>query len=270
MAGELYRSYLAKPGVRSAMRHGYRYAFLREQPFQYSAIGTSKLTIVTRGSDERNNEMVESDERVTACGDGTFCCGIGPGQISCCSQGNGVWLVDGITTMKTPPRATKHPAAHSTLPSSSSSSLKSSITTSILSRTSQPSSTTSIPTSPPYSTSSTHSFGVGPLVSVILGSVLLAFLLVSAGIYIFRRRRKRRLLYAKQEPSVGDSIVILDVDGSTPSAPTEMEMQWSVQEIDGRVRPPEWEPNARNELPGPKEGVVWVDRRRNAVMRMGF
>lgn len=89
-------------------------------------------------------------------------------------------------------------------------------------------------------------------------------------------------MYAKHDSSLGGSIVILDVDGPTPhyrsSAPTEPELQGSSlrgygerQEIDGRVRPPELGGTARSELPaGLAEKVFWVDRKRNAVMHMGF
>lgn len=228
--------------------------------------------------DEHNNDMVKSDARVTECGDGTFCCGSGAAAESCCSQGKGVRILNGLTTLKDPRRlTTSRSVTGSTLPPSTSA--KSAITTTRSpSRALYTSSTTSpLPSAP---SPSPASFGVGPIVSVILGGVFLAFLLISAGVYIYRRRRKRKQLYAKRDSGLGDSIVILDVEGPTPqrgSAPTEPETQESIsgngkrQEIDGRVRPPELGGMARSELAaGLADKVVWVDRRRNAVMHMGF
>ncbi|KAL8919832.1 MAG: hypothetical protein Q9208_006565 [Pyrenodesmia sp. 3 TL-2023] len=225
------------------------------------------------GPDEHNNDMVKSDERVTACGDGTFCCGNGAAAKDCCSEGKGARLVDGLTTLKDLRRATTSHSVTRYISSPSTSTRSAITTTRSPSRALYPSSTTLPLQSSPSPSPSPSSFGVGPLVSVILGGVFLAFLLISAGVYIYRRRRKRKQLYAKQHSSLGDSIVILDVEGPTPqrgSAPTEAtEMQESIrgngkrEEIDGRVRPPEL-------AAGLAEKVVWVDRRKNAVMHMGF
>ncbi|KAL8904524.1 MAG: hypothetical protein Q9207_003214 [Kuettlingeria erythrocarpa] len=236
------------------------------------------------GPDEQGHGRVRSDERVTACGNGTFCCGMGAAANSCCSQGKGVRIINGLTTLADSLRATTSrsvpPSTSSPLPLTKSTTTPPRIPSQAL----YPSSTASfMPSSPSLSSSpSPRPFGVGPLVSVILGGVFLAFLLTSAGVYIYRRRRRRRQLYAKQDSSLGGSIVILDVDGPTPhyrgSAPSEPEMQGSSireyggrQEIDGRVRPPELGGTAWIELPaGLTEKVYWVDRRRNAVMHMGF
>ncbi|KAI4131462.1 MAG: hypothetical protein LQ338_001204 [Usnochroma carphineum] len=222
--------------------------------------------------------MAESDERVTACEDGSFCCGIGPGALSCCNQGRGFRIVTGAAISKYPSQPPEnHPSSSL---SWSTQSLASPTTSpairphnSQISQLSSPISS-ALTSSPSPSTHSPPSFGTGPLVSVILGGVFLAFILVSTGIYILRRRRRRRRLYHQHQKrhrqgdnSVGDSIVVLDVDGSTPSAPMEMRSvaEAPEMEIEGRVRPPERE---RREMVLP--GVVWVDRLGNAVMQMGF
>lgn len=60
------------------------------------------LKLCVMGLDQHNEQMVLSDERVTACENGSFCCGMGPNSSKCCNQGKGVWVVNGITTDKNP------------------------------------------------------------------------------------------------------------------------------------------------------------------------
>ncbi|KAI4289902.1 MAG: hypothetical protein L6R35_000818 [Caloplaca aegaea] len=282
-------------------------------------------------SAERNYDVAMSDERITECKDGTFCCGAGPTATTCCKQGNGVRNPNRIITRRQPSQTTPRrirsssssssssesspstPISQTPRPSSSSSSSTTATTRSPLSSSSLSSPSTNTTTSSQQS--SFPSSNTGPIIGAVLGGFLLFLLLSSFLISLLLRRRRRRRLRClhgeKQDDdrvplfsgllsfwddwrqrrrrrrwrkrvhhhhnrgttqeqdhnnnNVGDSIVILDVEGSTPSVPSEMEMRMGMgrgkevreeEWIGGRVRPP--------------ETAVWVDRRRMAVMQMGF
>lgn len=254
------------------------------------------LTAVMDHPDEYNNPMVRNDERLTACEDGTFCCGTGASALTCCARGKGVFITNSTTASRSRPPNTVHqtkgiPVLSSpTLPSLRPSTTMQSTHPHNSANSPPPSSpifSSSGPTSTTFSSSSSSSASsrpatsVGPYVAAALGGLLAIFLLVSTIVYFSRRRRRRRQLQRRYKHedsnSMSDSIVVLDVLGPTP--PTLQSRTLSSAEaappeiIHGRVRPPEPAAAARGggEVPpGWKHGVVWVDRRRNAVMQMGF
>lgn len=69
-----------------------------------------------------------------------------------------------------------------------------------------------------------------------------------------------------------DSILILDVEGSTPpvGAPSEVEMEMGPGMERGEVRKEEEEGDFLGGRVRPPETAVWVDRRKMAVIQMGF
>ncbi|KAL8938826.1 MAG: hypothetical protein Q9216_003686 [Gyalolechia sp. 2 TL-2023] len=147
----------------------------------------------------------------------------------------------------------------------------------ITSKHSQTPQTTSpdLPPPPPISSPpSTRSEGFPPIYGAVIGVSIAFLLLFATVIYLSHRRRKRRPPRHRshrhrkppQEGSMNDSIVILDVDGSTPST---FNTRRGLQEIDARVRPPESDGWGRCEM-GMPECAVRVDRLQRAVVQMGF
>lgn len=66
------------------------------------------------GIDPFGNSVAGVNSIITACDDGSYCCGFKEDGSNCCSQGKGVWMVDGKETTVNP-NAT---ASASTSPSS--------------------------------------------------------------------------------------------------------------------------------------------------------
>ncbi|KAL8714618.1 MAG: hypothetical protein Q9220_001566 [cf. Caloplaca sp. 1 TL-2023] len=109
-----------------------------------------------------------------------------------------------------------------------------------------------------------------PIIGGIIGGVLLILILLTCLICLSRRRHRHYNNKRKQIDSIGDSIVVLDVD-DFPSPPQSQPTRpgWEAQKrrIEGRVRPPELGSEEMERVLGK---VCFVDRRRGAVLQMGF
>lgn len=210
--------------------------------------------------DQNNNQMIMGDEQVTACDDGSFCCGTGPQASNCCIQREGT-RIDSRTFTSRPPLRTITRSISSTL-----SIFTPTATTQFQSIQSSPTASPPPPASPsPFAPS--HPSKFPPVYAAVIGISIALVLLFIAIIYLAHRRRNPRPRHQHhhkpcrkppQEDSVNDSIVILDVDGSTPST---MNTRRLMPGIGGRVRPPE--------LRTP-ECAVRVDMLERAVIQMGF
>ena len=112
------------------------------------------------------------DVELTACDDGSLCCGIGTNGSTCCTEGKGVWMVNGKETTLNP-NATASASA-SSIPAS----------TSATSAPSTPSIAASTESSKPSSSKSHTGAIAGGVVGGVVGLVLVA----GAMYWLFRPR----------------------------------------------------------------------------------
>ncbi|KAL8775733.1 MAG: hypothetical protein Q9194_003682 [Teloschistes cf. exilis] len=262
------------------------------------------------GMDELGGQMVVGDERVTVCGDGSYCCGMGGEASRCCREGRGVWIANGTAISRDPSKVVPQTLSSSStttttlqhtqstrLPPSSSSTTSQPRIQSTSISSSRPTSAP-LPNPPPASDKSYKRLAT--LIGGILGGIIVLLLLLAILIYLLRRRHRKNHHKPRQQPEKEKKAIDEGIAPSVenlnppPQQPQQQQQDLAplyrpqapaperqrqrqrqlfnvgVPEIDGRVRPPEEEELDGRAVYEIGEGMVWVDRRRNAVMRMGF
>ena len=111
--------------------------------------------------------MKNKNVDVTQCDDGSFCCGIGNNGSTCCSQGKGVWMVDGKETSVNPNKTSSAAASSSVTPATSAASA-------------------SVPSK--YGTATHHS-RAGAIAGGVVGGAVALLLLAGLVYWVMRRRR---------------------------------------------------------------------------------
>ena len=111
--------------------------------------------------------MSASDEMVTPCPDGSYCCG--QNATDCCNDKKGVWIVNGTTTNVNPASATK---------------TSSSSTTQTPTITGEPAS--------PGTTATSSQNDTGAIVGGVVGGLAVLVLAAGAAYYFFRRKSRRQ------------------------------------------------------------------------------
>ncbi|KAL9091132.1 MAG: hypothetical protein Q9159_001549 [Coniocarpon cinnabarinum] len=177
------------------------------------AWGPDCLKLCINGSGKfENGSMASGDWPITACGDGTYCCGQGANGTTCCQQQDGYYIVNN-TGVKNKP-STLTPTDLNTSPLSSSSSDQASRTSS---------STTK----------------AGPIVGGVIGGLVLGALLAAVAFFFYLRTFKKKhpvhapsqaTYYADQKVGIPD----FQYNGTANNGPVEAPNHQRPSELPGQ------------------------------------
>ncbi|KAL8960335.1 MAG: hypothetical protein Q9193_002947 [Seirophora villosa] len=190
--------------------------------------------------DEDGDQMRDTDMVVTTCPDNSFCCG--EQNTSCCDQGDGVWIRDGLPT-RINPNATQadpepDPATATTTAPVSDEAI-----------------TTTTPAAPEVTPSPPQSTGLkgGAIAGIVIGSFLGVAILGLAFWYFGRRKRR---LATNDVPQHSDDKMSLDEGASATGRAGDVEKDFRTRVSPASELPakgpriPELHANDRGELAG--------------------